>query len=43
MRGEYRFKIADSVGFSVGAGNDPTVLNGLLIDIPSRLAQRISG
>ena len=42
MRGEFRFSIRDSVGVSVGAGHDPTVLNGLLVDVPSRSVRRIT-
>jgi Icc-related predicted phosphoesterase len=46
MRGEFRFSIegdADGhVGLAVGAGNDPTVLNGLLVEVASRSARRIT-
>ncbi|MGB7296947.1 MAG: metallophosphoesterase [Candidatus Aminicenantales bacterium] len=42
MQGEFTFAVGDSVGVSVGAGHDPTILNGLLIDVPSRSARRIT-
>lgn len=41
MRGEFMFTFGDSVGVSVGAGHDLTVLNGLLIDVPTRSVRRI--
>ena len=41
MRGEFRFCIGESVGISVGAGNDPTVLNGVLVEVASRSVKRI--
>jgi Icc-related predicted phosphoesterase len=42
MRGEFAFSIGESLGVSVGAGNDPTVLNGLLIDVAARSVRRIT-
>jgi Icc-related predicted phosphoesterase len=42
MRGEFRFAVGDSVGVSVGAGHDPTVLHGLIIDVPARSVRRIT-
>jgi Icc-related predicted phosphoesterase len=42
MRGEFRFAVGESVGVSVGAGHDPTVLNGLTIDVPARSVRRIT-
>ncbi len=42
MGGEFRFNIGDSVSVSVGAGNDPAVLNAVLVDIPSRSLRRIA-
>jgi len=42
MRGEFTFAVGDSIGVSVGSGNDPTVLNGLLIDVASRSVRRIT-
>ncbi len=41
MRGEFCFNIGESVGVSVGAGHDPTVLNGLIIDVPARSVWRV--
>ena len=41
MRGEFAFSIGESVGVSVGAGNDPSVLHGLLVDVPTRSVRRI--
>lgn len=48
MRGEFRFSIGGGgggaeghVGVAVGAGNDPTVLNGLLVEVASRSVRRI--
>jgi Icc-related predicted phosphoesterase len=42
MQGEFLFSVRDSVGVSVGAGHDPTVLNGLLIDVAVRSVRRIT-
>jgi Icc-related predicted phosphoesterase len=49
MRGEFRFSIGGGgggaeghVGVAVGAGNDPTILNGLLVEVASRSARRIA-
>lgn len=42
MREEFRFCIGDSVDVSVGAGHDPTVLNGLLVDVAARSIRRIT-
>lgn len=42
MGGEFSFGIGDSVGIAVGAGNDPTVLNGLLVDVPTRSVKRVT-
>lgn len=42
MRGEFTFTVGESVGLSVGAGNDPTVLHGLLVDVAGRAARRIT-
>ena len=43
MKGEFTFSAGgSSVGVAVGAGNDPAVLNGVLIDIASRSVRRIT-
>jgi Icc-related predicted phosphoesterase len=42
MKGEFTFCIGRSVGAAVGAGNDPAVLNGVLIDVASRSLRRIT-
>ncbi len=42
MKGEFSFGIGGSRGVAVGAGNNPAVLNGLLIDVASRSLRRIS-
>ncbi len=42
MEGEFTFSVGGSRGVAVGAGNDPSVLNGVLIDIASRSLRRIT-
>jgi len=33
MKGELTFRLVRSIGVSVGAGNDPLILNGVVGDI----------
>lgn len=42
MDGEFTFSIGGSRGVAVGAGNDPSVLNGVVIDVASRSLRRIA-
>ena len=42
MKGEFTFCIGKSIGVAVGAGNDPAVLNGVIIDVSSRSLRRIT-
>lgn len=42
MKGEFNFRVGRSRGVAVGAGNDPAVLNGVVIDIASRSLRRIT-
>jgi len=42
MKGEFTFCVGRSIGVAVGAGNDPAVLNGVLIDVASRSSRRIT-
>jgi Icc-related predicted phosphoesterase len=42
MEGEFTFSIGGSTGVAVGPGNDPAVLNGVLIDVASRSLRRIT-
>lgn len=42
MEGEFTFSIGGSKGVAVGPGNDPDVLNGVLIDVASRSIRRIT-
>lgn len=42
MKGEFAFNIGNSIGVAVGAGNDPAVLHGVLVDVASRSLKRIT-
>ena len=42
MKGEFTFCVGRSIGVAVGAGNDPAVLNGVVIDVASRSLRRIA-
>src|SRR4030067_3126720 len=42
MKGEFTFSVGGSRGVAVGAGSDPALLNGVLIDIASRSLRRIT-
>lgn len=42
MKGKFAFSIGNSIGVAVGAGNDPAVLNGVLVDVVSRSLKRIT-
>lgn len=42
MKGEFTFSVGGSRGVAVGAGNDPGVLNGVVIDVASRSMRRIT-